>query len=62
VTPAEPAWDTEVHPSHYAGHPGLLYRCSPATFADLVAGTVCWTPRSRPSAVLDKDLGIWLNG
>ncbi|KUI30894.1 AMP-dependent synthetase [Mycobacterium sp. IS-1742] len=38
-------WDTEVFDGVYAGHPGRLYRRSPTTIGDLVAGTRCWTDR-----------------
>lgn len=43
---ADPAWTAETVEAHYAGHPGLLYRRSPETFADLLAGTHCWTDRT----------------
>lgn len=45
MTGAESAWDTHTRPGHYANHPGLLYRRSPAAFAALVDGTRCWTDR-----------------
>lgn len=40
-----PPWDTEAFNGVYAGHPGRLYRRSPATVAELVDGTRCWTDR-----------------
>jgi hypothetical protein len=41
-----PLWDTEAVRGRHAGHSGLLYRCSPSTFCDLVAGTERWTDRT----------------
>lgn len=46
MTDEQPDWGTEAQEARYAGHPGLLYRRSPATFADLVDGTRCWTDRT----------------
>ncbi|MGE2717459.1 class I adenylate-forming enzyme family protein [Mycolicibacterium litorale] len=40
-----PLWDTEAYHGVYAGHPGRLYRRSPTTIDELVAGTRCWTDR-----------------
>ena len=42
----ETGWATETISARYAGHDGLLYRRSPATFTDLVTGTRCWTDRT----------------
>jgi long-chain acyl-CoA synthetase len=39
-------WATTTFEARYAGHAGLLYRRSPETFAELVAGTQCWTDRT----------------
>ncbi|RZT14319.1 acyl-CoA synthetase (AMP-forming)/AMP-acid ligase II [Mycobacterium sp. BK558] len=38
-------WSADVDQGSYAGHPGLLYRHGPRTFAELVAGTRRWTDR-----------------
>jgi acyl-CoA synthetase (AMP-forming)/AMP-acid ligase II len=40
-----PVWDSEVVAGRYAGHDGLLYRRSPATFPELVEATSRWTDR-----------------
>jgi acyl-CoA synthetase (AMP-forming)/AMP-acid ligase II len=45
VSDQRPPWDTEVFNGTYAGHPGRLYRRSPATIAELIGGTRCWTDR-----------------
>ncbi|WP_193048254.1 class I adenylate-forming enzyme family protein [Mycolicibacterium baixiangningiae] len=44
-TARQSLWDTEAFNGVYAGHAGRLYRRSPATFDDLIAGTRCWTDR-----------------
>jgi acyl-CoA synthetase (AMP-forming)/AMP-acid ligase II len=40
------AWDSEVVAGHYAGHDGLTYRRTPATFGELVEATFRWTDRT----------------
>lgn len=42
---SDPLWDTVAYNGVYAGHPGRLYRRSPATFDDLIDGTRCWADR-----------------
>ncbi|MBO0679682.1 acyl--CoA ligase [Mycolicibacterium sp. S2-37] len=39
-------WARTTFEARYAGHAGLLYQRSPETFAELVAGTQCWTDRT----------------
>lgn len=39
-------WGSEVVEGHYAGHAGLTYEPRPATFAELLADTERWGPRT----------------
>ncbi len=39
-------WGDEVVAGHYAGHPGLVYRERPRTFADLLYGVGRWARRT----------------
>lgn len=39
-------WGDEVVAGRYAGHPGLVYRERPRTFADLLYGVGRWAPRT----------------
>ena len=39
-------WGDEVSAGHYAGHPGLLYRQRPRTFAELLTGVDRWSQRT----------------
>ena len=39
-------WGDEVSAGRYAGHPGLLYRQRPRTFAELLTGVHRWSQRT----------------
>ena len=39
-------WGDGVITGDYAGHPGLLYRQRPRTYAELLTGVERWTPRT----------------
>ena len=39
-------WGDEVVAGHYAGHPGLVYRQRPRTFAELLFGVDRWAERT----------------
>ncbi len=40
------AWGDDVVDGHYGGHPGLVYRQRPHTFAELFAGVERWEQRT----------------
>lgn len=39
-------WSDEVSTGDFAGHPGLVYRRRPRTYADLLTGVDRWAPRT----------------
>lgn len=39
-------WSSEVHPSSFGGHDGLVYDHGPSTFHDLLSATTAWTDRT----------------
>ena len=41
-----PVWSSEVHPSSFGGHDGLVYDRGPSTFPDLLSATTAWTDRA----------------